>query len=299
MTSQNNMNHKLGRLIIGIVLILLCVQIYAQETYVKIRFEDHLFQLKEVNDATDLPEIGNEPDIKLFQEHFITEDYQRYRDFYYQKSCHATEDDFNNWREFVQGATIEIVGRYLLQSPKYTLSIIQYKMGNDGMYIYGPLTFQKINNHWYLLNLKESMELMEVKGFFSYIKPEIFAGANDPASWSQQPNYNQLVSDGGVIDGKKLFGLYPARYDSDNSAQELSKSLFYNVSDIDVQKTNDLIRDFEQLAANYNISVKTKAMVERMCKEGNFSLAIETIFQESNADNIIEVTKKLNNIMSN
>lgn len=292
------MKYRCAQILLFFLLIWSGSFLFAQSPLIQIRFEDYQFKLKDINDKSEVINLKNEADIQRFYEHFQVEDYQHYRSFYLDGNCRATEEDFKTWKSFLQGQQVEIVSRFILESSKYVLSIIQYKMGKDGTYIYGPFTLQKINGIWYLLNTEESMDLMEVKGFFANINTEILKGASEPASWSQHPYYHQFVSTGGVVDGKKLFEIYPARYDTDHASYALSNTLFHGVSEVDSQTRTKLTEDFVDLAEHYQINAKTKSLIERMVQEGNYTLALETIFQESNADNIIEVTQKFNQILT-
>ncbi len=274
------------------------IRTYAQPSMVQIRFDEHLFKIKEVNDQHQLASLTDAADIKLFYEHFQVEDYEKYRNYYYQGTCLASAEDYKNWRAFVKGQNLEIVARFILESPKYSLSIIQYRIGKDGTYLYAPFTLQKINNAWYLLNLGQSTELMQVKGFFTHINHTLLAGANTPALWSQQPDFQQFVSAGGIINGSKLFELYPARYEENLALAELSHYVFHGISEMDAPTSEKFLADFRYLAEDYQISSDTRSRMERMVIDGNFSLALETIFHESAADNIIEVSLKLNQILS-
>ena len=190
------------------------------------------------------------------------------------------------------------MARYRLTSATHTLSIIQYRMGKDGMFLYGPFAQQKINNKWYLFDLKQSMDLMQVKGFFTYIKPDILKAAANPSSWTHQSGYQDYVTAGGIIDGQRLMDIYPARYDDENVSRQVSRELFYAVSEMDAPIQEIIASNFNRLANEYNVNAKTIKIVDKMCREGNYGLAIEMIFQESNAENIIEVTGKLAGIMS-
>ncbi len=110
-------------------------------------------------------------DLSFFYEHFGQNDYQKYRSFYYNNSCLASEEDFTNWRAHISSCTIIPVARYLVESKNDTFSVISYTMGSPTEQPYAPLALQKKNNRWYLLDLKKSEETMGLKMFLTFVNP--------------------------------------------------------------------------------------------------------------------------------
>jgi hypothetical protein len=269
-----------------------------QNQNVQIRFNAQLFTLLEVNDQSEIPSLQNEEDVAMFIEHFELDDYQKYRSYYYDDSCLLPAEDYQTWKQSMKGREIQILARYLLKSNDHILSIIQYKIGINGQYLYGPFTLQKINNQWYLLDLVQSKKLMDVKSFFTYIKPDILKSISNPSLLSQDSLLKDYTYRGGIVDGEKLLLVYPARYDENHHLEKLSTRLFFNISELKVDEQNKLTTAYKILAAEYQINEKTMGIVERMCREGNATLALEVIFQESSAETLFEVTEKLTEILT-
>ncbi len=96
----------------------------------------------------------------------------------------------------------------------------------------------------------------------------------------------------GNLNGDLLMNYYEARYDPSSPKYSLSRDVFHNTAVISPDKTERITNEIKNLADEYKIPSARKVVLDNMCKEGNYTMALSKIAEWSATSDVIEITDK-------
>ena len=231
-------------------------------------------------------------DLSFFFEHFRQADYQKYRSYYYNNSCLISEEDFKKWHNHITSVEVMPVARYIAYTNTDTLSIISYTIGTAANKEYFPLALQRINHKWYLLDLRKSEEMMGLKMFLAFANPDFIESFLKQPEEMKSKYMATIYNAKGNINGDLLMNYFDDRYDPAASRYALSKEAFHPTAVFSQDNIQKIMGQVSHLAGEYRISVTQKKLLDNMCSEGNYSMALKKIAEWSGTSDVIEITDK-------
>ncbi|MGB4846568.1 MAG: hypothetical protein WBP41_01550 [Saprospiraceae bacterium] len=262
------------------------------QSNLKINFGTIEFQITKV-DQIEISS-GNQvtDDLIFFTEHFKQNDYLKYRDYYYNNSCIASEEDFKNWRSQISNDVITPVARYLINSSEDTLSMIAYTRESSGSRRFFPLALQRKGNKWYLLDKSQSEKLMPMKMFLTFANPGFIDEFLQHPDEMKAKYMASIFTARGQLNGDLMMNTYESRYDPSSPGYNLSQEAFHGIALLPQDFVENISTQMTSLADEYKISPAQTIVLQNMCREGNYNMALSKIAEWSGTPDVIEISDK-------
>ncbi len=273
-------------------IILFVVLHMTAQSNLKINFGTTEFQI------TDVDQIGTslngpiQDDLRFFAEHFKQNDYLKYRDYYYNNSCIASEEDFKNWRSQISNEIITPVARFLVYSAEDTLSVISYTRETSGSKRFFPLALQRKGNKWYLLDKSKSEKLMNLKMFLTFVNPAFIDEFLQHPDEMKTKYMASIFTGREQLNGDLMMNTYESRYDPSSPGYNLSQEAFHGIALLPQDFVENISFEMTRLADEYKISPAQTIVLQNMCREGNYNMALSKIAEWSGTTDVIEISDK-------
>jgi len=231
-------------------------------------------------------------ELAFFQKHFSTTSYSEYRSLYYNNSCIASEEEFASWHDHLKDKVIIPEAIYSMHTETDTLAVISYSITSGMVKQFFPLAIQKKNNQWYLLDLRKSEAMLNMKMYMTFVDPAfLHAFLAEPEKLKNQ-YISTLYTSGQSLNGDLMMNYYQDRYDPSARHYDLSRKTFHDVAVLSADGADQVVAGIQQLAKEYNIADDKKTLLDNLAKEGNYSMALSKIAEWSNTFDVVEITDK-------